>query len=275
MAQSGLEDRAVPLATALERFDMLAALAPGRAVLHGSFGPGRIVANDGETVRIDFAKSSGHKMPYAAARRTLTPLGEDDLRLLHLTAPQELARLRAEEPVEILVRSLHGLGGAADAQKLKVFLVGNGLVPAGEWTAFFRKAKAAAIKDPRIDHARAFEQHYQLAPKGESGAAREVDTPLPAIEPRKPVKSNLGTLRKFLAQHPQAEDALAHRFGRFVERSAFDEEGTLSGPRARRALFRALVPAPAAGLDAGAQGPVGEGADDLGPERGGRADRAA
>ena len=236
IAQSGLEDRTVPLATALERFDMLAALAPGRAVLHGSFGAGRIVGNDGETVRIDFARSSAHKMPYAAARRTLTPLAEDDLRLLQLTAPQELVRLRQEEPVEILVRSLHGLGGAADAQKLKVFLVGHGLVPAGEWTAFFRKAKAAAVKDPRIDHARAFEQHYQLAKKGDGNATRAADTPLPALEPRKPVKSNLATLRKFLAQHPQAEDALAQRFGRFIERAAFDEDGSLSD-RARAGLY--------------------------------------
>jgi len=236
IAQAGLEDRGTPLAAALERFDLLAALAPGRAVLHGSFGAGRIVANDGETVRINFTKSSGHKMPYAAARRSLTPLAEDDLRLLQLTAPEELVRLRQEEPVEILVRALHGLGGAADGQKLKVFLVGHALVPAGEWTAFFRRAKAAAVKDPRIDHARAFEQHYQLAPKGELATARVPDTPLPALEPRKPVKSNLTTLRKFLAQHPQAEDALAHRFGRFVERAAFDEEGTLSD-RARAGLY--------------------------------------
>ena len=236
IAQAGLEDRATPLAAALERFDLLAALAPGRAVLHGSFGAGRIAANDGETVRINFTKSSGHKMPYAAARRTLTPLAEDDLRLLQLTAPQELVRLREEEPGEILVRALHGLRGAADAQKLKVFLVGHGLVPAGEWTAFLRRAKAAAVKDPRIDHARAFEQHYQLAPKGEAATARALDTPLPALEPRKPVKSNLATLRKFLAQHPQAEDALARRFGRFVERAAFDEEGALSD-RARAGLY--------------------------------------
>lgn len=236
IAQAGLEDRAVPLTTGLERFDLLAALAPGRAVLHGSFGAGRIVANDGETVRIDFARSRGHKMPYAAARRSLTPLGEDDLRLLQLTAPQELARLREHEPGEILVRALHGLGGAADAQKLKVFLVGHGLVPAGEWTGFFRRAKAAAVKDPRIDHARAFEQHYQLARAGEAGAAREPETPLPALEPRKPVKSNLATLRKFLAQHPHAEDALAQRFGRFVERAAFDEEGALAD-RARAGLY--------------------------------------
>jgi transcription elongation factor GreA len=236
IAQSGLEDRAVPLPVALEQFDLLAALAPGRAVLHASFGAGRVALNDGETVRIDFAKSQGHKMPYAAARRSLTPLAEDDLRLLQLTAPAELARLRQEDPGEMLVRALHGLGGSADAQKLKVFLVGHALVPGPEWTSYFRRARAAAVKDPRIDHARAFEQHYQLTRVDASGAPRETDVPLPAIEPRKAVKSNLTTLRKFLSQHPQAEEALAQRFGRFVERALFDEEGAL-GDRARAGLY--------------------------------------
>jgi transcription elongation factor GreA len=235
IAQAGLEDRGVPLPTGLERFDLLAALAPGRAVLHGSFGAGRIAANDGETVRIDFAKSPGHKMPYAAARRTLTPLGEDDLRLLRLTAPAELARLRDQDPGEMLVRALRGLGGAADAQKLKLFLVGHGLVSSADWTTFFRRARAAAVKDPRIDHARAFEQHYQLAREDALGALA-AEAPLPALEPRKPVKSNLATLRKFLSQHPQAEQALAQRFGRFVERALLDDEGGL-GDRARAGLY--------------------------------------
>ena len=236
IAQAGLGDRTVPLATALERFDLLAALAPGRAVLHASFGAGRVTANDGQNVHIDFAKAHGHRMPYAAARRSLTPLAEDDLRLLQLTAPAELTRLRQDEPGEILVRALHGLGGSADAQKLKVFLVGHALVPAAEWTAFFRRARAAAVKDPRIDHARAFEQHYQLARTDATGAPREAEVPLPKIEPRKPVKSNLTTLRKFLSQHPQAEEALAGRFGRFVERALFDDEGAL-GDRARAGLY--------------------------------------
>ena len=236
IAGAGLEDRAVPLTTALERYDTVAALPPGRAVLHGSFGAGRVTANDGETVRMDFARSPGHKMPYAAARRTLTPLAEDDLRLLHLTAPAELARLRADDPGEILVRALRAQGGQADAQKLKLFLVGYGLVPGGEWTAFFRRARAAAVKDPRIDHARAFEQHYQLARQNAAGETVEAEVPLPAIEPRKPVKSNLATLRKFLSQHPQAEEALAQRFGRFVERALMDEDGGL-GDRARAGLY--------------------------------------
>ncbi|HEY6866449.1 MAG TPA: hypothetical protein VI792_04275, partial [Candidatus Eisenbacteria bacterium] len=232
---AGVADRMKPLLPALERFDLIAALPPGRAVHHASFGAGRIASNDAETVRIDFAHARGHRMPYAAARRTLTLLAEEDLRLLKVTRPAELARLIAEEPAEILARALQALGGAADAQKIKVFLVGSDLVPAGGWTAFWRRARAAATSHPGIDHARAFEQHYRLAPAAATGA-REDETPLPALEPRKSVKSNLATLRKFLSQHPQAEGALAQRFGKFVLRAMVEEGGELAD-RARAGLY--------------------------------------
>jgi transcription elongation factor GreA len=182
-------------------------------------------------------------MPYAAARRTLTLLPEDDLRLLRIARPEEYKRLLADEPAEILARALKALGGAADAQKLKVFLVGSGLVPATEWTVFWRRARAAAPKHPGIDHARAFEQHYRLTPArpattaaaSEAGAGPDT-TPLPGLEPRKSVKSNLQKLRKFLIQHPQAEAALAQRFGRFVQRAMADEQGDRSD-RARAGLY--------------------------------------
>jgi len=232
-AGSGLDDHLKPLIASLERFDAIAALPPGRAVLHGSFGAGRVLSDDGEIVIIDFTRSPGHRMPYAAARRSLTPLAEDDLRLLRFTQPAELERLRKDQPAEVLVRALTAIGGEADAQKLKLFLVGNGLVPAPEWTSTFRRIKAAAEKDPRIDHARAFEQHYRLAPEG---AAHESEVPLPALEPRKPVKSNLATLRKFLSQHPQSESALVPRFGRYLLRVMFDEEGDRAD-RARAGIF--------------------------------------
>ena len=242
-ALSGLDDRLKPLMASLERFDAIAALAPGRAVLHGSFGAGRVVRNDGEAVIIDFTRSQGHRMPYAAARRSLTPLAEDDLRLLRFTQPAELERLRKDRPAEFLVHALEAMGGEADAQKLKLFLVGNGLVPATEWTTTFRKLKAAAEKDPRIDHARAFEQHYRLTPAGAQG---EAEVPLPALEPRKPVKTNLATLRKFLSQHPQSESTLVPRFGRYVERAMWDEEGERAD-RARAGLcFARWFPARAA-----------------------------
>jgi len=238
IADSGLADPERPVLAALERFDLLAALPPGRAVFHGSFGAGRILSDDGETVVLDFAKSRGHKMPYAAARRTLTPLAEDDLRLLHLGDTSELKRLRDEQPSVVLARALGAMGGSADAQKLKTFLIGYQIVPAPEWTAFFRRMRAAAEKDPAIDHARAFEQVWALVPEGTPPGETAPDAPLPPFEPRKPVRSNLATIKKFLSQHPQAERALAGRFGRFIERAMLDEEGDRTD-RARAGLHYA------------------------------------
>jgi transcription elongation factor GreA len=233
--ESGLADPEQPLGAALERFDQIAALAPGRAVYHDSFGPGRVLSNDAEVVVLDFAKSRAHRMPYTAARRTLSPLLEDDPRLLLLTDPAELQRLRADEPGELLVRSLHAVGGSADAQKLKVFMVGTQLIAPAEWTAYWRRARGAAEKDPRIDHGRAFEQHYRLAPAGEIPRAA-ADAPLPNLEPRKSIKSNLTTLRKFLSQHPASEPALAQRFGRFVARAVLDEDADRAD-RARAGMY--------------------------------------
>ncbi len=220
LAQSGLSDPLMPLLESLARFDTIAALAPGRPVFHSTFGAGRVAVNDGEYVLIDFAHARGHRMPYAAAVRSLAAVTEDDLRLVKATAPAELARLKAEEPGEVVVRALKAVGGQGDAQKLKVFLVGSEIVPAKDWTAFWRKARGAAEKDPRIDHARAFEQHYRLAPEGAAIGDR---TPLPAMEPRKPVRTNLVLLRKFLAQHPGLDHAVAQRFGRYIARAMHDE----------------------------------------------------
>jgi transcription elongation factor GreA len=218
---SRIEDSAQPLAPAIERFDAIAALPPGRAVLHGSFGAGRIAANDGETVAIDFSHASGHRMPYAAARRTLAAIAEDDPRLLRVTRPAELARLRTEDPGELVLRALRALGGGAEVQKLKGFFVASKLLAPAEWTPFWRKAKAAAEKHPGIDSSRAFEQHYRVA---EAGVGAATGAPLPGLEPRKPVRSNLATIRKFLSQHPDAEAALAQRFGRFVAKAVLDPE---------------------------------------------------
>lgn len=245
--QSGLLDADTPITKAIEAFDAIASLAPGRGVLHDGFGPGRIVSNDTVTIVVDFMKVKGQKMPYVAARRTLTPVAEDDVRLMRFTQPGEIARMRAEDHAGLIVASLKVLGGSADANRLKLFMVGTDLVPAKDWTTFWKKGKAACEKDPRIDHARAFEQFYKLAPEGAAARPRAMDdavegahdsAPLPALEVRKPAKTNLATIRKFLAQHPTLEAELKGRFGRFVQKVAMDLDAEV-GDRARAGLYYA------------------------------------
>jgi transcription elongation GreA/GreB family factor len=247
---SGLTSGETPLSKAIEAFDTIASLAPGHGVLHEGFGPGRIVANDTITIVVDFMKSKGHKMPYVAARRTLTPVDEDDIRLVRFTKPAEITRMRSEEPAGMIVSALKCLGGSADANRLKLFLISTDLVAAKDWTVFWRKARPACEKDPRIDHARAFEQFYKLAAAQKPGfvpvpgsaastgssAGSHDAAPLPALEVRKPPKTNLGTIRKFLTQHPTLEPELKARFGRFAQRITHDLEGDKSD-RARAGLY--------------------------------------
>jgi hypothetical protein len=78
-----------------------------------------------------------------------------------------------------------------------------------------------------------FEQHYRLVEEGDSDAD---GGPLPNLAPRKTPKTNLATIRKFLSQHPGAEAALTQRFGRYVQRVVFDDEGDVVD-RARAGLY--------------------------------------
>lgn len=231
--QSGLAGDDTPVAAAVEAFDAISALAPGRGVLHDGFGPGRIVSNDTESVVVDFTKVKGQRMPYAAAKRTLMPVAEDDLRLLRFANPAEVKRMMTEDHGAMVVGALKALGGQAEESRLKLFLIGSDLVPAKDWTVFWRKAKPACEKDPRIDHSRAFEKVYRLAPEG---VRYEDHAPLPPFEVRKPAKYNLGVIKKFLAQHPKLEAPLKARFGRFIERTMKDDEGDRAD-RARAGLY--------------------------------------
>src|SRR5439155_22581161 len=174
-----------------------------------------IVSNDTVTITVDFMKSRGHKMPYVAARRTLTPVAEDDIRLIRFTNPAEIVRLRTEDQASMIVSALKCLGGSADAIRPKLFLISTDLVPAKDWTVFWRKGKPACEKDPRIDHARAFEQFYKLAtesqvarsraaaagatatPGAPAATAAHDDTPPPSLEVRNPANTNIGTIRTF------------------------------------------------------------------------------
>jgi len=236
LTASGVTDPVRPFLPALEKFDAIASLPPGQAVHHSSFGAGRVVANDAETVRVDFAHSRGHAMPIAAARRTLSAIDEDDLRLVAASDRGAIAKLAAGEPAEILVRALRALGGDADATRLKVFLVGSHIIPVKDWTSFWRRGRAALDKDARVDASRAFEQRYRLAPEGATGV--EAGGPLPGLEVRKPARTNLATIKKFLAQHPRADAALAQRFGRYVSRVMLDPDAELMD-RARAGLHLA------------------------------------
>ena len=134
-----------------------------------------------------------------------------------------------------MVKALQVLGGQADANKLKMFLVGTELVPAKEWTAFWRKARPACEKDPRIDHSRAFQQVYAMAPQG-AAANDPVAHPLPPLEVRKPLKTNLNTFASSSRSTRTWRMRSRAASGSYMQRGVNDETAEF-GDRARAGLY--------------------------------------
>ena len=148
------------------------------------------MSNDTETVVIDFARARGNKMPHAAAHRTLTPVAEDDLRLLKFTNPAKWKRLMTEEQATMVVpraQDPRRLGGRANKLRCSSRRLGP---RAGQGVDAVLASARRRGEGSRIDHARAFEQFYKLARGRGAGHGRQArrgpTTPLPPYEVRKP-----------------------------------------------------------------------------------------
>ncbi|MDM7913767.1 MAG: hypothetical protein QUU85_00675, partial [Candidatus Eisenbacteria bacterium] len=219
LGRSGILDAQMRAETALKQLQTLLEFAPGFHVLHDSWGIGRIRLNDGDTLVVDFRTTKNHRMKLTLARRALTVIPPDDLRVLHSEDPAELKRLLRENPSEVIVRALRTMKGEATTQDLRRNLVGQGIVSAGSWTSWWKEARASLESDDRIDLTQSFRQLYRL----KTEAADEDRMPLPAIEPKRGIRPNLNLIRRFLEQHPDEAGRAARLYTPILERWAKDD----------------------------------------------------
>ncbi len=125
---------------------------PGRVLMHRSgWGEGLVESLDAERgeLEIRFANGPVRQIPWQTALETMSPLPDWDLRAMRMTDPEGLAALVAQEPLTVLRRCVRSLRGRASSTQIKEFLIGR-IVPEKKWASFWRKAKTAAIEDPRI-----------------------------------------------------------------------------------------------------------------------------
>jgi hypothetical protein len=158
-------------------------------------------------VRIDFGARKGHRMPYAAARRTLTPIAEDDLRLMRSSNPAKLAKLRAEDPVAVLARALGVAGAGARTHRGSRCSWWARPGAGGRMERLLAQARAEAAKDPRIDASRSLRAAFPAGVSRPGAAGAEEEVPLPALEPRKPAKTQSRHAAQVPAPAPGAETA--------------------------------------------------------------------
>ncbi len=193
-------------------WDTLWAYRPSVVVEHNSLGLGTLASNDGERLLINFEKKPGHSMTLAFAQKSLTVLAPGHLKAqIALDRNGVMDRFK-EDPASIVVAILGDLGGSAKGADVKKYLVYVGL-PVTAFAAWWKKAKAAAEKHPRLDTHEAYRDVMHLLKEGADGIGRS----MPVLEVKKGPKSAWPLLKRFLSQHPTALDEARRRYRPYFE----------------------------------------------------------
>ena len=228
MNRSGLLDPEANVETAVKALEPMLALAPGYFVMHASWGIGRIRLNDGETLILDFQEASNHRMTVALAKRALTVVPADDLRVLRVQDPAGLKSKAKDDPEGVVFLAIRQLGGSATTQDLKRVLVNEELLTVSQWTTWWKTAKALIEQDDRFDLSQAFRQTYRIRTASDGD-----ELALPVIVPRRGVRPNLNLIRRFLDQHPDETGRAARIYTSILQRWARQDK---TSPEERMAI---------------------------------------
>jgi transcription elongation factor GreA len=211
---SGILNPVEPIASVRARLPKILSLPPGADVAHATWGLGRVAANDGESVSLEFPGRTGHRMSLAMASRSLDRLPPDGLRVLAAREPERLRALVQARDPQIVVSALRDLGRTATQAQMKPRI--EAVLKPGEWSVWWKEAKEKLKSDPRLDLSEAYQQVFKLASEEQS---REVT--LPELSPRAG-EAGLALVRKFLREHPDQESRLAAHAGKVIPRWAED-----------------------------------------------------
>ncbi len=225
--RTGILDPTKPVDLALKDLEPLIAFAPGFYIFHDSWGVGKIVSNDGDSLIIDFEEKAGHRMSVNLGRRALDVVPADDLRVLKLEKQDELKQMTKEAPAQVVYLAIRQLRGQAKTQDLKRILT-NGVIAPSRWASWWKEAKVQMESDDRFDLGQAFRQVYKI----KSGVSSS-EVAFPIVEPRRGIRPNLNLIRRFLDQHPALTEHAKKMYTRILERWARDEK---TNPEDRMAI---------------------------------------
>ena len=128
---------------ALLRLERLLRFREGAWVYHESgWGVGRVVAVDPflKQVKVDLEEKPGHKIAIDAIDSILKPLEPESFVVLRHERPEDLARLRDEDPVRLVSLVLESSANPSPLRDIKRLLVPAVIAPAG-WTKWWNRAK--------------------------------------------------------------------------------------------------------------------------------------
>lgn len=197
----------------------LSTLAPDSYLLHASWGAGKVSSWDliGGKVTIDFEKSKDQVMGLKLALQKLVPLEEGDLRVQRLESLEELQKLAAEDPGEVVVRLLEVNEGRLSPDQIEDELSGS-LIEKDQYKKWWDKAKKSLRESKRANVPTKRTEYLTLRDENES--------PLESLVKEAEEALNLKAKIKVLTSVKAEEDALKADTS-FIERIAVQVEAVV------------------------------------------------
>jgi transcription elongation factor GreA len=202
--KTGLRDAEVPFRDALHKYEELAVYLPGTHVFDSDWGVGKVKAHDGEFLTIDFQNKPGHRLSLQIAETAVSVVPDTMVAVAYYEDPETLETERDEDPASLVVRAIEQEGGDIAVKELKEILTRDIVAPE-DWSNWWKKARNALKKDPRIDHTQTFRDMIRLAPEGEEPAG-ETAVDIPILDTKKGMKSAATMINKLLKEYPEAEE---------------------------------------------------------------------
>ncbi len=147
--EAGFE-KSIPPAESVRRLRLLRRLKEGVLCYDRTWGLGVVRRLDGfyKRVEIDFEHKLGHQLSLAYAAETLQLLAEDHLLAWKRNRAEDLARLVANKPGEVVRMALRSFG-ALNVTQLQAALVPT-LMTDGEWKKFWERARRDLKSDTSV-----------------------------------------------------------------------------------------------------------------------------
>jgi len=181
------------------RVDSVLRFDAGVIVTMAGHGVGRVAEVNLalETLKIDFEKRTGVSLGFRAAAKMLRPLADDHPLRLKIEDPERLAKLRDEQPTELLRAVLRTANGPLTATEIRESLAG--IVDAKRWNGWW----TAARRHPQVVTVGSGRQSYRWE-ESESSALDAVRRSFERAEPRK----KIDLMRRHVDRDPELGDEL-------------------------------------------------------------------
>ncbi len=209
----------------VERLRQLLEFDLGAVVWMAGKGAGRVeeVNLELDSFKIDFERNPGLRVGLKAAPKLLRPLPPGHLLRRKLEEPETLARLRDDDPPELLRLVLESADGPQSAGEIREILAG--VVDEGAWTSWW----AAARRHPQVVARGGGRHTYHWARSGDD-ARESVLEKFSAAEPQR----KLEIFRREASRLPRLRDRMA------AELAALAAERAASEPAIAIAIWAAL-----------------------------------